>query len=288
MKKTFLPLFFLFFISGTIFSQGIYLRAGTGYGMPVATSSIGENYTHTYDYSNLSSPNTYSTSVVKASFGAGMNFNFAVGYEFNENFIFDLNIQYLSGMKFETSDVYKDINAGVIGTESSVYTTSSKGFFFNPSFIFSAGFGKAAPYGRFGLVASSPEITEDESYFYDLDGTTINESTWVLNKGISVGYQAAVGMNWKLSEILDLFTEANFVSMTYYPTQGMMTKYNSNGADFLGNLNTYQTQILFEKDFDPQTPYDPGKPRLESRKAYPFSSVSAQVGIRFSLWKKAD
>jgi hypothetical protein len=287
MKKIILPVFLLFVLSGTSFGQGLYLRAGTGYGMPVATASIGEQYQHIYDPNNTSSTNTYSTKVVKASYGAGLDFNFAVGYKFNENFIFDLNVQYLLGNKFETSNTYID-KGTMPGTEKTINTTSSRGFLFNPSVIFSAGFGKAAPYGRFGLVVSSPTITDNQSYYYDLDGTSTRDITWIYNKGMGLGYQAAVGMNWKLSDMLDIYTEANFISMTYYPAKGEMTKYDGNGNDMLPNMSVYQKQISFEKSYDPQASYDPNQPRVQAIRSYPFSSASVQVGVRFTIWKKSE
>jgi hypothetical protein len=286
MKKFILPLFLLFALSGTIFSQGIYLRAGTGYGLPVATSTIGEVYTRIYDPANINNPNSYSTSIVSASYGAGMNFNFAVGYKFNENFIFDLNVQYLLGSKFETIDKYVDKDFP--GTETTTNSTSAKGFLFNPAFIFSAGFGKAAPYGRFGVVVSSPTITDNESYYYDLDGVSQYDKIWVYNKGLSLGYSAAVGMNWKLSDKLDIYTEANFISMTYYPTEGEMTKYDYNGSDMLPNLYVSQKQINFEKSYDPQATVDFSKPAIQAIRSFAFSSASVEVGIRFKIWTKSE
>lgn len=286
MKKIILPVFLLFVLSGTIFSQGIYLRAGTGYGLPVATSTIGEAYQHTYDPANINNPNSYSTKIVSASYGAGMNFNFAVGYKFNENFIFDLNVQYLLGSKFETSENYVDMNFP--GTETTTNTTSAKGFMFNPAFIFSAGFGKAAPYGRFGLVVSSPTITDNESYYYNLDGESQYDKIWVYNKGIALGYSAAVGMNWKLTDMFDIYTEVNFISLTYYPTEGEMTKYDYNGFDQLPNLYVSQKQINFEKTYDPQATTDFSQPATQAIKSYAFSSASVEVGLRFTIWKKAE
>jgi hypothetical protein len=286
MKKLFFSLFLVFVLSGTINSQGIYLRAGTGYGLPVATGTIGEMAQHTYDPANTNNPNSASAKVVSASYGAGMNFNLAFGYKFNENIIFDLNVQYLLGSKFKTSDAYYDLEYP--GSETTTNTTSAKGFLFNPAFIFTAGFGKAAPYGRFGLVVSSPTITDNESYYYDLDGVSQYNRTWVYNKGMALGYSAAVGMNWKLTEMLDIYTEANFISLTYYPAEGEMTKFDSNGSDNLPNLYVYQKQTKFERSYDPLATTDINKPKIEALKSFPFSSASVEVGLRISIWKKAD
>jgi hypothetical protein len=287
MKKIILPLSIFFALSGTVFSQGIYLRAGTGYGLPVATSVLGEKDLNVYDPSS-NDPYSYSNTVVTSSYGSGFDFNFALGYKFNENFIFDLNVQYLIGNKVETSNTYIDKELTYPGTEETITNTNIKGFLFNPAFIFSAGFGKAAPYGRFGVVIASPTITQNDSYYYDLDGINTRERTWVYNKGFGLGYQAAVGMNWKLTDKMDIYTEANFISMTFYPAEGNVTKYISDGNDLLDQLTVSQKQLKFEKTYDPQPQYDPESPTVVARKAFPLSSLSAQVGIRFTIWKKAD
>jgi hypothetical protein len=288
MKKVILPFFLLFVLTGTIFSQGIYLRAGTGYSLPVATTTFGQMHLQVYDASGTTVINSNSSESIKGSLGAGMNFNFALGYKFNENFIFDLNVQYLIGNKIVTGDKYSYFYPDTSGVDNYTKTTSAKGFLFNPAVIFSAGFGKAAPYGRFGVVVASPSITESEASYYDLDGISQYERIWVYSKGMALGYSAAVGMNWKLTDKLDIYTEANFISMTYYPAEGEMTKYNSNGNDLLPNMYVSQKQIKFEKKYDPQASTDFTKPTVQPLRSFAFSSASVEVGIRFTIWKKAD
>jgi hypothetical protein len=269
----------------SLFSQGIYLRAGSGYGLPASTFQIGERNLRTEVYNNSVTTNDYSTDVVSASYGAGANFTFAVGYKFNQNFILDFDVYYLAGKKYETSDIHTYTSDSFSGTDSEVFTTSSRGLYFNPSVVFSAGFGKRAPYGRFGLIAASPKIIEDESYNYNLDGTSTYDARWEYRKGLALGFQAAIGMNWKLSEMIDIYTEADFISMNYYAKEGLMTKSISNGTDNLSQLGVYSKEILFKKKYNPQTPYDGTKPQLAPRMASPFSSLSIQAGIRFTIWQ---
>jgi hypothetical protein len=275
----------LILITGTAYSQGIYLRAGAGYGLAAATSQIGEKYLHTEVYDGTNTVTTYSTDVVSASYGAGADFTFAVGYKFNENFIFDLDVKYLAGKKYETSDIYRYKDLSTTGVDKETNTTSSGGFFFNPSFIFSAGFGKAAPYGRFGVIASSPRITSNESSYYNMDGEVTRDITWEYKKGVALGYQAGIGMNWKITEKLDFFTEADFVSMTYYAKEGEMTKNIYNGTDYLTGMSIAQKQIVYKKKYDPQAPYNADAPQVAARVASPFSSISAQVGLKFTIWE---
>jgi hypothetical protein len=286
MKKIYLFLIAITFTT-VLSAQGFYIRAGGGYGLAAATEQIGEKYLHT-EITGATSSNNFSTKIITGSYGAGMNFNIAAGYEFNQNFILDLNIYYLGGKKYGTSDIYNYTADTYSGTESDMFTSSSGGLFFNPSFIFSAGFGKAAPYGRFGLVAGSPQVTRKESYYYDLDGTESRDITWVYKNGLAFGYQAGIGMNWKLTGNLDIYTEANFTGMTFYAKEGDMTRNINNGNDILSQLTESDKRILYQKKYDPQTPYDAAKPQLASRTGSPFSSFSIQTGIRFTIVKIKD
>jgi hypothetical protein len=297
MKKSLVSLVLVLMISFSAYSQGIYFRAGTGYGFPIATSSIGENLTRRDVYSTTGT--TYSSSVegIKASYGKGLDFNFALGYKINQNFIIDLNFIYLLGSKYETGSTYRYDSGTFIEIDDDVTTTSAKGFLINPSIIFSAGFGKAAPYARFGLVAGAPSLNSVRSMYYNGDGVDSTIIKGEYTKGLAFGFQGAVGMNWKLSEKLDLFTEVNFIGMAYYPgeynvTQSIRGTGNSKVDNIYDNLPTMtvsQKNTVYEKQYDPtKVNTDPNKPTTALREAFPFSSLSLQVGIRFSIGTKEE
>jgi hypothetical protein len=287
MKKIFL---LLFVITSTVSlsAQGFYIRAGGGYGLAAATNQIGEKYLHTQVNTVDITSDNYSKKIVTGSYGAGMNLTLAAGYEFNQNFIFDLDIYYLGGRNYKTNNIYNYTADNYNGTSTDLFTTSSAGLFVNPSFIFSAGFGKAAPYGRFGLVAGSPQVTQKESYYNNLDGTVTRDITWVYKNGLAIGYQAGIGMNWKLTDKLDIYTEANFTGLTFYAKEGDMTRNVYDGNDYLSQYTVAQKKILYLKNYDPQTPYDAAKPLLAARTGSPFSSFSVQAGIRFKILKIKD
>ena len=274
--------------SASVFAQGIYLRAGGGYGLPAATTKLGEKYLHAQVYDGVSTTDTYSNEIVTGSYGSGADFSISAGYEFNRNFLFDLNVQYLLGKKYKTSDINSYNEGSYSGTDSQITTTSSRGLYFNPALVFSLGFGKGVPYGRLGAVIASPKIISDESDYYDLDGTDTRDIRWEYSKGLALGYQIGLGFNWKLTEKLDFYTEAGFISMTYYAKDGEMTKYIQDGSDILGQLSVVQKQTVFKKKYDPNVTYDPSQPLITGRQASPMSSVSVQVGIRFLLWRKAE
>lgn len=279
-------------------SQSIYVRAGGGYGLPIASASIGEKTLYTSAYDGINTTNSSSTEKVTGSYGSGTNFNVALGYKFNENFIFEINTQYLISNKYKSFSNSIDYNTSdplnpYTNLDNISTTTSSKGLFFNPSFIFSAGFGKAAPYGRFGLVFGSPKISGTESSYYNGDGIDSTEKAFEYSKGISFGFQGAIGMNWKLSEKFDIYTEVNFINMTYYPGEYNLTKdVRGDGftvTDNLPLLYLSQKQTLYKKKFDPSAVNnDFAQAQVKLREATPFSSVSLQVGIRYNLWKKSE
>lgn len=285
MKKTILSTLLIAFISVTSFAQGIYIRSGSGYGLPISTTQIGENDLHKVVYNGNDISDTSSKEVVSASYGAGANFNVAVGYKFNENLILDLNMIYLAGTKFETfnRETYEDISYSSI--DEQINTTYSRGLFINPSVIFSAGFGKGAPYARFGILVASPKIIRDEHSYSNSDGERINDVRWEYSGGVSMGYQTAIGMNWRITDRLDFYTETSFVSMTFYAKKGVMTENILDGVDYLDQLVLASREIEFLKEYDPTTPYDPNKPLVQPREARAFSYISAQVGVRFTLLK---
>jgi hypothetical protein len=212
--------------------------------------------------------------------------NIGLGFKFNENFIFDLNVQYLLGNKYESGNVY----TYTYGSETTLTNSYARGLFLNPTFIFSAGFGKWAPYGKFGIITGSPKLYMKESYYYDLDGTSTWNKNWEYTKGLSLGYQGAIGMNWKLNGMMDLYTEVDFVSLTYYPGEANLVKSNQDGVDNLSQISLSQRKTIFKKTLDtyPYSEPDPTQPTLAVREAQPFSSLSLQVGLRFSIFKKKD
>jgi hypothetical protein len=288
MKKAIFSSVLVIMLSDFSFSQGIYIRIGSGYGLPVSTSSIGQKNLGTYISTTALNSNSNIVKDVKASYGAGPDFSFAFGYKINANFIFDVNVQYLLGNRFQTSDIRHYTYNTYTSLHSDIQKSHANGFLFNPSVIFSAGFGNHEPYARFGLIAGAPSITSTQSYFDDGDGTVTFSKEWKYSKGKALGYQAAVGMNWKLSEKLDIYSELNFTSLTYYAGKKTLKSYIDNGIDMLPNLSVAQKQTVFKTSLDTYAPYDQSKPAIELQKPMPFSSASIQVGIRLQLWTKAD
>lgn len=285
MKNFLASIVLLAFFTVSVSAQSIYVRAGTGYGLPIASAIIGSKYF----YTSSATVNSYSEESVKGSYGSGGNFNLTFGYELNKNIIIEFNTQYILSKKFNTINNYTYDYTGYSYVSNHNTTSSAKGLFFNPSVIFSAGFGKAAPYARFGFIFGSPKVRGAESSYDNGDGVDSTETKWEYSKGLAFGFQGAVGMNWKLSEKLDLFTELNFISMTYFAGEYNLTKYNRNGYDYLEGMSLSQTQTIYKRKYTySNSNYDPAKPTVSLRESTPFSSLTLQIGVRFYLWTKPE
>ena len=112
----------------TMEAQGLFFRIGGGYGIPMASATLGDQYVHTYTYNPNGNIDTYSTKSVSGSFGSGMNLNLAGGYRFNGNYAVEVQVQYLLGRKFETSQKYYNIQDTWRGSEEDVIKHYSRGW----------------------------------------------------------------------------------------------------------------------------------------------------------------
>jgi hypothetical protein len=297
MKKIFIALSIAVFFSVSGLAQGIYIRTGGAYGFATGTSSIGEKLTEVVIWNGSSQTSSASTKSVTGSFGSGISFNLAFGYKFNENLIFELGTQYLLGREYRTFDKYQyssnDPYYPYSYVDNNTTSLSSRALLLNPVLVFSAGFGKAAPYGKFGVITGSPKVKGEKYGYNDGDGIDSVRQEWAYTKGFSLGFTAAIGMNWKLSEKLDFYTEINYVSLTYYPGEYNLTKSvwgdGFSVVDQLPNLSQIDKQTIYKKKFDPTTVNtDLTQSRVELRQAFPFSSISVQAGIRFTILKKKE
>jgi len=283
MKKQVILTFFAAVAGLYASAQGIYFKAGGGYALPVATDVIGQKNIHREDYSGNNDIDEFSNEAVSGSFGAGANFLVGAGFMFSENLGVELNVQYTKSKHYETGndEVYTDDNYTY--HDRNLIQNFANTIYINPSIVITPGAGGKVPYGRFGVVIASPKLTTEETYYYDGDGVYEGSEKWEYKGNAAIGFQGAVGMNWMINDNIDLFTEVNFVSLTYYPGTGTMTESISNGQDNLPNTDVYYKEVVFKKEVDPGKPYTADDPREVLRQSRAFSSLSLQVGIIYSL-----
>jgi len=285
MKKLILTTLGIVLFSSLVSAQP-YIRTGLGYALPLASESIGEETIESDVFNGNTNTSTSTTKNVNASYGAGFTFNIGAGYMFSEYLGIDVAVSYLVGKKHETSNIYTYKDNNISGKDEYISTTRSNGIFITPSLVITSG-GANAPYGRFGIITGSPKIMEDNSYYYDLDGTSTSSSEAKYKGGLAMGFQGAVGMKWTIADNIKLYTELNFISMSYSPKKRILTEFINNGQDNFGQLSVYAKETEYVKTIDNTEMIDTTQPRQELRDSKPFSSVSFQVGIVYSIGEKS-
>ncbi|MEO8760897.1 MAG: outer membrane beta-barrel protein [Bacteroidia bacterium] len=256
-------------------AQGLYAGLNGGYGFNLASQNLAVNNANGNGTSN-------SYELVKGSFGKGVNFGANVGYMFNKNIGAELGISYLLGSKFE-STFSKGVN---------YYTRnqflSGKMLRLMPSIRITSGEGKLKPYLRLGIVIGlGGKITSTETEVFTGASPT-SETTWEYKGGVSFGFAGAVGLNYQISNKIAVFGECGFISQSWAPTKGVLTKDNQNGVDVLPTLTTSQKQTDFVSKYSESfvTPANTSEPSKQLKAYSPFSSLGFNIGIQFNFGKK--
>lgn len=267
-------LVFCFCLVTSVVQAQVYFRASVGYTLPAAQENIGNNENRVWD------GNSYSVTVepVKASYGAGVNFGLGGGYMFTKIIGVDLGITYLSGKTYETHYDYTEAGSGSEKWDSEM---KSKAIYMAPSILITPG--DKLPYVRIGVVMGAPKIEGKETYFSNFDGEYLELYEWEQRKNIAFGFQGAIGMQWMLGTNVSIFTELNFTSMTYYPGEKVATSYIVNGEDSLNELDKYYKKTVYKDKVVYNPPLDLDSPSEEVQVSIPFSSLSFQVGVVYTL-----
>src|SRR5690349_1375831 len=140
MKKIYLLITATLLLNSS-YGQGLYLKFGGGYAVPMGSQSLMEDRDIT-EVVGQPTVVTSTTSVVKGSYGAGIVINGAVGYKFSPFIGVDLNLFYQLGKEFEATST-TEIQAVYVNATK---TKKSTGFFIAPTMMFMAGTDKVRPY----------------------------------------------------------------------------------------------------------------------------------------------
>jgi hypothetical protein len=217
------------------------------------------------DYDNLES--------VGFTPGRGFNVNIAGGYRLNKHLAVELGFRDFLGTNIKTT--YTSDGEG--GAYSDVYKTRGMMFQVVPGIVLNAGMDKFDPYARFGLIIGAvPRIFVKEE---ETDGSDKVNYEGVYKGGIPLGFNAALGVNYSLSEKVRLYAELNCNGLNYSPKKYEMTLYTENGEDQLGNLTTNQKEIEFVRKYDALEPIPSTSPAKELRESFPFSNFELDIGV---------
>lgn len=204
MKKTIFLGCFIFFITVTGLSQ-LYFRFGGGIG-------IGFPY---YDPSFTSSKG-HAVTQVNSSLGTGGNINIALSWMINKYVGTEIAINEFYGVSVYKKDyIYTSIFLGT-------YEETRWGLMlqFIPSVIITPGLNKVNPYARLGLIIGAIPQVYQKNLSYEVHGWKSSEDNYYYG-GISLGFAADLGVDFKLTKVIIFYTEIDFNYSRYSPKYGL-------------------------------------------------------------------
>jgi hypothetical protein len=267
------------------FGQGFYVKVGAGYAFPMGSQGLFEE-TDAREIVGNASVVTSKTTVVKGSYGAGINFNAAAGYKFSPFIGIDLNVSYLVGKEFSANSTIETGNGSVFEIGES---TKSKGFFFSPALMFMAGTENIRPYGLVGVIAGSMKVDDETILFTD---NTDTQATYVVKTEVkgdfAFGFRGGVGVDFNISDRISIYAEGIFNSIAYYPKSSEVVTADVDGDDALSDLTVSQRETVYVDEVTTTSingviQTDQDEPTQELRSPRPLSSVGLNVGLKIKL-----
>lgn len=271
MKKTILLTFPLLLFSIVSSSQST-LRASLGYGIPLNSDVIMVQVREGYDN------NFYQkVKAIYGSYGSGFRFNiaFARPIKKGSSFSWDIENTLVLGKKYVNRSIY---NNGVETPERT--ETRSLAYQISPSVVYGVSWKTLTPYVRIGPTVSFAKLITDvrllTTNFLEV------EYSYEYKGGVGLGMKSTIGTAMQLSPKISLIGEVSFLSMTYGPKKGWLTKYDVEGSSELDQFSKKDRTIKFEKEYTID-PNDSEAQTVKTRSRYAMGSVSLNLGVKFTF-----
>lgn len=274
MKKGLLAGAFLL-ATGLVSAQGLYVGVGGGYGFATPGDQIGS-----VDVIDANGNRT--TTATYGTLGGGVNTGLNVGYMFTEHFGAELGVNYFIGSEVTTTD---------LTTPAGVTTAKSKSSQLRlaPALVLTTG-GDLALYGKAGLVlpAGGSTVTQvvDNNSF---PGVTF-EQEYESTGAFSLGFMGAIGVDYTLSDKLSIFGELNGVNLRIKSNTRSTTKSSANGTDNLGDMDTYDKEIVYVDELNSNSNNAGYNPNYSTSSAQEqlasttnFNGLFINIGVKIRL-----
>jgi hypothetical protein len=250
-------------------SQKMYFGLGGGYCFPIASQNLATNI-------NIG-VNQIEKSVVKGSYGEGVNFNCFVGYRLKSQFSVELDFVALKS-KLYNANYTKDTSFQV--------KTSLSAYMVKSNVLLRFDIPESSIYFKVGPSFRLASSIITETTVYDYQSNTETFSKWKLTHGFSVGGFAAVGTTRTINKRIKCYGEVSLAVQSWAPKYGNIMEYKINGVDGKEALNISQTTINYSNSFVADNKnYSGWKPSQEPKSLQPFSGVALKIGIQLKLGK---
>jgi outer membrane protein W len=193
LKSTKILVLSLLLVCGFVASTNaqFYVKVGGGYSfLPVSGFAFNDKGDTT-------------GSITYKSFGMGVQPVLGFGYFVTKNIALELDGMYLIGQKHE------------ITPTGSTTKMNGEGIFISPAVRLVAPLKGFSPYCRMGLVIGIPKVKSETEITTGTTGTVKYE----MKGGISMGMEAALGIDIKASKMINVFIELNGMALNYAPDE---------------------------------------------------------------------
>ena len=298
MKKLKLLVTICFLVASvcTLDAQGLYVRAGLGYGMGTTKDAFGMKI------DNYGSENQ-STTQLFTSLGGGLNGHLGIGYMFSPNFGIDIAGLYLLGSRV----LVDEKTNGSQYDRSESYTRQLRVI---PSLVVDAGLEKISPYARLGLVVpvAGASYGERESNAPEFVSTIIPairpdatgfEAKSVAKGALSIGIKTSLGINYNLNESLAIYGELAHTNLrikraSYEVEKAELSYPSQDNEDVISLLSLggayayteYQNELStseLEKAMGEDNYGTKDNPALAITEDANFNAFGINIGIKFSF-----
>jgi hypothetical protein len=272
-------------VIATSASAQFYVSGSAGYAIGSAEVKLGEEITVTQ------TENSY------GSYGEGANYQFRVGYFFNDTFGVDLGIAYLQG----ADQTISKLN---IPTQEVKAIARARAFGLSPSFVYKF---TNKIYGRFGALIKAGGKTEAVVYnkqvFSDAQANAqglpsgsfaVTEYIEDYHGKLPLGFIGALGFKHDFNENFGLFIEGEYLGISVKRKDSEIQEFNTDimlpdgtvaasGVYTIDNLPPGYVKNSTYVDSLPNNNTDASK-KLAQR--VPYSSFGINFGITYTFAKK--
>jgi hypothetical protein len=257
-----------------LLGQNWYTGVDAGYSFGLASQNI---------TSNISIGRTQSSNtLIKGSFGKGINLNGYMGYLLKHNMSCEVGLSYLNGANFKGRSSKDSVFTQDLSISGNMLRIS-------PCIKISSDDKekKTRVYLKVGFVARLAGKITVESKFFEIQSNTETFSETKFSKGLSLGATATAGFDRLLTERTKLFADVFFIAQSWAPKNGDIIKYSVNGVDQLDVLNPVQKHIQFNNNYTTTTnAQSTFQPSQQLKQYHNFSSIGFKIGLQVVLGKK--
>lgn len=261
-------------------SQGFYISAGGGYGLPAAPSLNGS-----YEHDDFEI-DEYSTLKGSGTLGKGFQVGGAFGYMLNENIGAELGIMYLAGTKLKQRDYN---TGGIDNSYHSEFSEKATILRFIPAIKITTGKHNLKPYLKTGVIIGiAGKIYYSYSSLSSNLGTHQYEREIEFSGNTSFGFSGSIGVEYKLNTKFGFYAEFNIITQSWAPGKSVMTKSEWNGVDDLPSMTTSEKETIYVDSYTNEGLDDPSSPSKALKEYMPLSSIGMNVGVHFNFVRKKE